>query len=188
MAVEIHITGETLQSVIADMRALCVGDIRALGEPLGAGPKQYIEAEFVEAEHVKAAQTAAEPAKRTRRTKEQIAADNAAAEAAKAAAGAPAADAAAEAQDAADEQAETEAARAEREPEKKLTHDDCRSVMGAYAKKFGMAAAQEDLSKVWQGAGVQANKVSEIAEADLPKAHAALLAAVESNPFDRKAV
>lgn len=183
MAVEIHITGETLQSVMADMRALCAGDVRALGEPLGCG-----EAINVGQTATEAAQTVAEPAKRTRRTKEQIAADNAAAEAAKAAANAPAADAAAAAQDAADEQAETEAARAQREPEKKLTHDDCRSVMGAYAKKFGMAAAQEDLSQVWQSAGVQANKVSEIAEADLPKAHAALLAAVESNPFDRKAV
>lgn len=44
-------------------------------------------------------------------------------------------------QDAADEQAEVEAAR---EPEKAITVDDLRGVMGEYVQKFEMPATQED--------------------------------------------
>ena len=44
-------------------------------------------------------------------------------------------------QDAADEQAEVEAAR---EPEKAVTVDDLRGVMGEYVQKFEMPATQED--------------------------------------------
>lgn len=50
-------------------------------------------------------------------------------------------DAETQAQDAADEQAEVEAAR---EPEKAITVDDLRGVMGEYVQKFEMAATQED--------------------------------------------
>lgn len=46
-----------------------------------------------------------------------------------------------QAQDAADEQAEVEAAR---EPEKAITVDDLRGVMGEYVQKFEMPATQED--------------------------------------------
>lgn len=50
-------------------------------------------------------------------------------------------DAETQAQDAADEQAEVEAAR---EPEKAITVDDLRGVMGEYVQKFEMPATQED--------------------------------------------
>lgn len=50
-------------------------------------------------------------------------------------------DEATQAQDAADEQAEVEAAR---EPEKAITVDDLRGVMGEYVQKFEMPATQED--------------------------------------------
>jgi len=50
-------------------------------------------------------------------------------------------DAEIQAQDAADEQAEVEAAR---EPEKAITVDDLRGVMGEYVQKFEMPATQED--------------------------------------------
>jgi len=50
-------------------------------------------------------------------------------------------DAETQAQDAVDEQAEVEAAR---EPEKPVTIDDLRGVMGEYVQKFGMAEIQND--------------------------------------------
>lgn len=52
------------------------------------------------------------------------------------------------AQDTADEKAESDAAKAAREPDKKLTLDDVRNALGGYVKKFGMAAVQEDGPKV----------------------------------------
>jgi hypothetical protein len=94
---------------------------------------------------------------RKRRTKEEIAEDEAAAAAEpeeKAAISTgeervgPEDDAETVAQDEADEKAESDAATAAREPDKKLTLDDVRNALGVYVKKYGMAAVQTDGPKV----------------------------------------
>lgn len=94
---------------------------------------------------------------RKRRTKEEIAEDEAAAAAKpeeKAAISTgeervgPEDDPETIAQDEADEKAESDAATATRGPDKKLTLDDVRNALGAYVKKYGMAAVQADGPKV----------------------------------------
>ena len=140
---------------------------------------------------------------RARRTKEEIAEDEAAdkADAAIAAAGA---DTGAEVvdrqistspedrkdaeQDAADEAAETAAAKAE--TGNKLTHDDVRNALGAYVKAYGMPAAQEDGPKVITLMfGEGKSKVSDIPDTqeDLAKAVAGIKEMTTKNPYSRAA-
>lgn len=92
------------------------------------------------------------------------------------------------AQDKADETAETETKKAET---KKLTHDDVRTALGAYVKKFGMPAAQEDGPRVLVLAfGEGKAKVSDIPDTQeaLGKAVAGINEMLEKNPFNRTAV
>jgi len=137
---------------------------------------------------------------RSRRTKEEIAEDEAA-DAADAAKAAPAtapnisaapenridpASAADEAQDAADEAAEAEATKPA-----VLTHDDVRAALKRYVDGYGMAAALEDGPKVLGmlfGAGV--SKVSEVPDTQdaLGKAVAGIQEMLTKNPFKREAV
>lgn len=81
--------------------------------------------------------------------------------------------------DAKDEAADTKAATPE---PLKLTHDSVRAVLGGYVQAYGMAAAQEDGSKL-----IGIAKISEIP--DNPKALAAAIIAIaqgiEKNPFKR---
>lgn len=66
-----------------------------------------------------------------------------------------------------------------------LTHDDVRNVLGAYVKKYGMAAAQEDGPQI-----IGYPKISDIPDDQekLKAAVAAVQAAVESNPKKRALV
>lgn len=93
------------------------------------------------------------------------------------------------AQDEADEAAETEAAR---EPEKPLTLDDVRGALGAYVKKYGMAAAQADGPKVIALAlkNPAAVKVSDIPDdqASIGAVLAGINEMIAKNPFGHKAV
>jgi len=90
-------------------------------------------------------------------------------------------------QDAADEKAETEAAR---DPEKPLSLDDVRGALGAYVKKFGMDAAQQDGPKVLKMVcGDACAKIS-----DIPDDQAKIKGVVDGigemltkNPFQREA-
>jgi len=85
-------------------------------------------------------------------------------------------DPAADAQDAKDEAAE-------KPPEPvKLTHDSVRGVLGGYVQAFGMAAAQEDGSKL-----IAIAKISEIPDnqAALAKAVIAIANGIEKNPYKR---
>jgi hypothetical protein len=96
------------------------------------------------------------------------------------------ADPAVEAQDKADEKAETDAQKAE---VKKLTHDDVRTELGAYVKKFGMPAAQEDGPKVLALCfGEGKSKVSDIPDTQeaLQKAVDGIKEMLEKNPFKRE--
>ncbi len=101
-------------------------------------------------------------------------------------------DAATVEQDEADEAAETEAAVDERPADKKLTHDDVRNALGGYVKLYGMAAAQEDGPKVIALAlkNPEIVKVSAIPETQ--EALGAVVAGVEEmsrvNPFKRAKV
>lgn len=142
---------------------------------------------------------------RARRTKEEIAEDEAAdkADAAVAAAGAETGGEVADRQisndpenrtdpdnpqDAADEAAETEATKAA--SGKALTHDDVRNELGAYVKAYGMAAAQEDGPKVIALMfGEGKTKVSDIPDdqASLAKAVAGVKEMTQKNPYERKA-
>ena len=81
------------------------------------------------------------------------------------------------AQDAADEAAEVEATRSAA-----LTHDDVRQALGAYVKAFGMPAAMEDGPKL-----IGFQKVSDIPaeQGPLGAAVEAVTAAIEANPFGR---
>jgi hypothetical protein len=91
------------------------------------------------------------------------------------------------AQDEADEKAETEAAR---DPEKPLTLDDVRGALGAYVKAYGMDAAQADGPKVLKlVCGENCLKMS-----DIPDDQAKLKGVVDGinemilkNPFERSA-
>lgn len=126
---------------------------------------------------------AAEPAKRTRRTKAQIDAEAKPQEARQPA---PEPEAIQE-QDAADEAAESAAAKAE---DPSLTLDDVRSAMGKYVTAYGMAAAQEDGPKLFQlafGPGIV--KMSQIppTQEALKKAVAATAEMIEKNPYKRTA-
>lgn len=95
------------------------------------------------------------------------------------------------AQDAADEKAEAEAA-----SDGKLTHDDLRQAMGLYVKTYGIAATQEDGTKIFEStlgpapAGEKSWKLSLVPDDQgaLMKAVHAWSEAVESNPFDRAKV
>ncbi len=134
---------------------------------------------------------------RARRTKEEIAEDEAA-DAADAARGNistapenrvdpahPQDDEETQAQDAEDEQAEVKATA---KPD--LTHDDIRSALQRYVKAYGMAAAMEDGPKVISKLfGADKQKVSDVPETQ--EAIAATIAGIEEmlekNPFDRSA-
>lgn len=96
-----------------------------------------------------------------------------------------------EAQDKADEQAEVEA---NRNPEKPLTTEDLRGVMGEYVRIYGMAAAQADGPVIFNDAlgapptGEDKWKLSLVPEGKIAAAVAAWKGAIESNPFDRAKV
>jgi hypothetical protein len=79
--------------------------------------------------------------------------------------------------DAADEAAETAAASTG-----KLTLDHVRNASGAYAKKFGVAAAQSDLRNL------MGKPMVELTEAEFESAAKAITDAVEANPFEREVV
>lgn len=145
---------------------------------------------------------------RARRTKEEIAEDEAAdaADAARVAAGAETGATVADrqissgtedrvdpdnpadaAQDADDEAAETATAKAS--SDKPLTHDDVRNALGRYVKKFGMDAAQQDgpaVITLMFGEGKA--KVSDIPDTqeDLGKAVAGIEEMIIKNPFKRE--
>lgn len=134
---------------------------------------------------------------RQRRTKEEIAADEAA-DAADAAASATPKEAEPplnistgeeriDPQDEADEQAEADAHKADKAP--KLTHDDVRKAIGKYVEAYGIAACQQDgaaLLTTLSGPGK--NKVTDIP--DTQEALAAAVAAFEDmlakNPHGRE--
>jgi hypothetical protein len=85
-------------------------------------------------------------------------------------------DAATEAQDRADEAAEAEAGR------KGLTLDDLRQAVGAYQRKFGMAASVADVPQIL------GCKVVEVPEAKLQWAIDEMRQAADLNPFERNIV
>lgn len=91
-----------------------------------------------------------------------------------------------QAQDAADEAAESAAATAE---DPKLTHDDIRRELGAYMKKYGMAAAQEDGPKLFALVfpGAVPAKISDILDTQeaLGKALAGIQEMSTKNPYQR---
>lgn len=91
-------------------------------------------------------------------------------------------------QDAADEAAETAAAKVE--TGNNLTHDDVRNALGAYVKAYGMPAAQEDGPKVITLMfGEGKSKVSDIPDIqeDLAKAVAGIKEMTTKNPYSRAA-
>lgn len=98
-----------------------------------------------------------------------------------------------QAQDAADEAEEVEAAR---DAEKPLTNDDLKAEMTAYVKRFGMPAVQGDGSRIFAAAlgappaGEAAWKLSLVGDDQvlLGKAVAAWREALAKNPFNREAV
>ena len=98
-----------------------------------------------------------------------------------------------QAQDAADEAAEVAASR---DAEKPLTNDDLKAEMTAYVQRFGMPAVQEDGAKIFAAglgeppAGEAAWKLSIVGDNQewLAKAVAAWKAALAENPFKREAV
>lgn len=142
---------------------------------------------------------------KARRTKEEIAEDEAAdkADAERAAAGAETGAEVADRQisaspedrqdpdnpqDAADEKAETEATKAA--SGKKLTHDDARGALGKYVNRFGMEAALEDGPKVLNLLfGESVSKVSAIPDdqESLAKAVAGIDEMTAKNPYKRQA-
>lgn len=84
------------------------------------------------------------------------------------------------AQDDADEAAES--------TEAEITHDTVRDALGQYAKAFGMSAAMEDGPKVLAmvcGDGV--DKISAIPDDKLAAVHAGIVEMTEKNPFKREA-
>ena len=97
------------------------------------------------------------------------------------------------AQDAADE---AEEVAANRDAEKPLTNDDLKAEMTRYVQTFGMAAVQEDGSRIFQAAlgappaGEAAWKLSIVGDDQerLQKAVAAWREAIAINPFKREAV
>lgn len=95
-----------------------------------------------------------------------------------------------QAQDAADEAAEAAAAAPEPAPEpaKTLSHEDIRGALGAYSKKFGLPAAQEDGPKMLQAIVPDVRKISDLPvdQETLGKALAAIQTAMEQNPYGRK--
>lgn len=95
-----------------------------------------------------------------------------------------------QAQDAADETAEAAAAAPEPAPEpaKMLSHEDIRGALGAYSKKFGLPAAQEDGPKMLQAIVPDVRKISDLPvdQETLGKALAAIQTAMEQNPYGRK--
>lgn len=90
--------------------------------------------------------------------------------------------------DAADEAAETAAVK--EAAGNKLTHDDVRNALGAYVKAYGMPAAQEDGPKVITLMfGEGKTKVSDIPDTqdDLSKAVAGIKEMTTKNPYSRAA-
>lgn len=142
---------------------------------------------------------------RARRTREEIAEDEAAERSEQEAAGEPAAISTGEnragpedepevqEQDRADEQAEAEAAKAARVEKtgKVLTHDDVRTALGTYVTKYGMAAAQQDgpklIAKVCGDGKVKISDIPDDQEV-LGKVVAGVQEMLEKNPFGREAV
>jgi hypothetical protein len=143
---------------------------------------------------------------RARRTKEEIAEDEAADAAEAAGSGAsqissnpenrvgPEDDAETQTQDEADEQAEVDA---NREPEKPMTRDDVKAAMTKYLQAFGMNATQEDGPRLIAevlGAppkGEEAWKLSLVPEdnqAGLAKLVSAFAQATRDNPYKRTKV
>lgn len=91
------------------------------------------------------------------------------------------------AQDAADEAAETAAEKAKTGG--KLTLDDVRNVIGLYVKAYGMPAAQEDGPKIIASVcGEGAVKVSDIPEDKIGDVIEAIKAAGRANTYKREAV
>jgi hypothetical protein len=79
--------------------------------------------------------------------------------------------------DAADEAAESAAARVEGTPE--TLRNDLRNACGKYMKKYGMAAAQEDIPNIL------GKKQADVEDADLAKAIGDMEFAVENDPLGR---
>lgn len=174
MSINIHIEAESASEALAEMKKLLAGDDFVEGKwqwkqvPIvrnGDGQTEQTDVGAIADEVLGTNITGAKPqrergqpaAGRKRRTKEEIAEDEAAAAAEpeeKAAISTgeervgPEDDAETVAQDEADEKAESDAATAAREPDKKLTLDDVRNALGVYVKKYGMAAVQTDGPKV----------------------------------------
>lgn len=98
-----------------------------------------------------------------------------------------------QAQDAIDEAEEVEAAR---DPVKPLTNDDLKAEMTAYVQRFGIPAVQEDGAKIFRAglgeppAGETAWRLSLVGDDQerLVKAVAAWKAALAENPFKRASV
>lgn len=83
-------------------------------------------------------------------------------------------------QDAKDEAADTKAAAPE---SVKLSHDSVRTMLGGYVQAYGMAAAQEDGTKI-----IEVPKISDLKDdqAVLAKAVVAVDLAIEKNPYKRE--
>lgn len=149
MSVEVKIYGEAAEDALRELRVFSeglaarapsyAGPLTSDGASVCGAPLAMAEPGVVVAETSNAAQdVAAEPEppkKRARRTKAEIEAERAAGHTAPEPEPTPEDDA----QDAADEAAEDEAASVA-----ELTHEDVRAALGAYVKRYGMEAAQED--------------------------------------------
>jgi len=94
-----------------------------------------------------------------------------------------------QAADAADEAAESAAIKAE---DPKLTHDDIRQELGAYMRKYGMPAAQEDGPRLFKMIfpDVTPAKISDIPDTqeDLNKVLAGIREMAAKNPYKRAAI
>lgn len=173
MPVDVHFNSPTVADLQIEMAVLLHGH-RPAGH-LANGP-------VTNAEIVARSEPVAPPKRQT--AAEKKAAEKAAAEAAAStgqsiSSGEERTDPAADKQDAADEAAEKPF-----EPVK-LTHDSVRAVLGGYVQAFGMAAAQEDGSKL-----IAIAKISEIpdTQAALAKAVLAIADGIENNPYQRALV
>jgi hypothetical protein len=221
MSVEIKIYGETAKEALRELADLASGSQRRVEvEWVGPVTSEVGGADQPDPEPVKSAaetldltekveapkRERGKPAPgRARRTKEEIAEDDAAdaADAQTATANIstgedrvdPAQQDSAEdaAQDAADEAEEVEKTR---DAEKPLTNDDLRAEMTLYVNTYGMPAVQEDGTRIFQAAlgappaGEAAWKLSTVGndQERLQKAVAAWKQAIEINPYKRDRV
>lgn len=167
MSVQIHINGDDAGQALAELRTFSAG---LFSTPSTAPNIAYAHAAPEPEKHAEPEAPKA-PAKRTSKKAEAPAA--------------PEPEVAA--QDAADEAAEEGTA----EPERVQTVDDVRAALGAYVKKYGMPAAQEDGKKLFVQCGHVDGGVSKIPadNADLiAKIVAAVETAIASNPYGRAVV